>query len=135
MKLQKRHRDPAKHDLMRAKLVQVRIRGYISPGQVSGETHYFCVGKGLDNIRMVYNGTSCGLNNALWAPQFGLPAVKQTLRSLLPGYHQCDLNVSKQFLNFPLHQDLREYSGVDVREVRSLDPKDSNQEADRGPGP
>jgi hypothetical protein len=135
MKLQKRHRDPAKHVLMRPKLVQVKKQGYISPGQVSGEMHYFCVDKGFDNIRMVYNGTSCGLNNALWAPRFGLPAFKQTLRSLLPGYHQCNLNVSEQFLNFPLHQDLRKYLGLDVREVRSLDPKDSNWEANQGPGP
>jgi hypothetical protein len=84
---------------------------------------------------MVYNGMSCGLNDALWAPRFGLPTVKQTLRSLLTGYHQCDLDVSEQFLNFSLHQDLREYLGVEAREVRSLDLEDSNWEANRGPGP
>jgi hypothetical protein len=135
MKPQKRHRDPAKHDLMWAKVVQVRKRGYISPSQVSGGTHYFCVDKGLDDIRMVDNGTSCGLNDVLWAPWFCLPMVKQTHWSLLPDYHQCNLDISEQFLNFLLHQDLREYLGVDVREVRFLDPKDSNWEADRGPGP
>ncbi len=75
---------------------------------------------------MVYNGTSCGLNEVLWASRFGLPTVKQTLRALLAGYLQCDLDVSEQFLNYPLHTDLREYSGVDVSGVRSSDPDDAN---------
>jgi len=101
---------------MRAKVVQVRKQGYILPGKVVGGTHYFCVNKGEDDIRMVYNGTSCGLNDVLWAPRFGLPTVKQPLRDLLAGYCQCDLDVGEQFLNFSLHMDLREYSGLDVGE-------------------
>jgi hypothetical protein len=135
MQPQKGHKDPAKHELVRAKLVQVCKRGYILPGKVVGGTHYFCVDKGADDIRMVYNGTSCRLNDALWAPRFGLPMVKQTLRALLPGYCQCDLDVREQFLNYPLHLDLREYSGVDVSGVRSLDQRDQDWEANRGPGP
>jgi hypothetical protein len=60
---------------MRAKVVEVGKRGYIRPGHVAGGTHYFCVDKELDGIRMVYNGTSCGLNEVLWAPRFSLPTV------------------------------------------------------------
>ncbi len=82
--------------------------------------------KGADNIRMVFNGTSCGLNDVLWAPHFGLPTVKQVLRALLPGYCQCDLDVGKQFLNYPLHSDLGEFSGEDVSGVRSLDQRDQD---------
>jgi hypothetical protein len=107
----------------------------ILPGKVVGGTHYFCVDKGADDIRMVYNGTSCGLKDVLWAPRFGLPTSKQTLRALLPGYCQCDLDVGEQFLNYPLHSDLREFSGVDVSGVRSLDQRDRDWEADQGPGP
>ncbi len=66
MQLQKGHKDPAKHEIMRAKVVQVCKQGYILPGKVVGGTHYFCVDKGADNIRMVYNGTSCRLNDVLW---------------------------------------------------------------------
>ena len=135
LKTQKRHKDPASHELMRRKVVQVRRRGYVSAGPVVSGTHYFSVPKGLDDIRMVYNGTSCGLNDVLWAPRFGLPMVKQTLRALLPGYLQCDLDVGEQFPNYYLHEELRQYSGVDVREVRSLDPADAAWEAERGPGP
>ncbi len=36
MQPQKGHKDPAKHELMRAKVVQVRKRGYILPGTVGG---------------------------------------------------------------------------------------------------
>ena len=134
LKPQKSHRDPMKHELMRKKVVQVRKRGYILPGKVVGGTHYFCVDKGLDDIRMVYNGTSCGLNEILWAPRFGLPTCRQTLRGLLPGHYQCDLDVGEQFLNYPLHKDLREFSGVDVSGVRSTDPADTEWERQRGTG-
>jgi hypothetical protein len=97
-KAQKRHRDAASHELMRKKVVQVRKRGYVSAGPVISGTHYFLVPKGLDDICMVYNGSSCGLNDVLWAPRFGLPTVKQTLRALLPGYLQCDLDIGEQLL-------------------------------------
>ena len=86
LKYQKRHRDVALHELMHKKVVLVRKWGYISSGPVISGTHYFFVPKGLDDIRMVYNGTNCGLNYVLWAPRFDFPTVKQTLRALLPGY-------------------------------------------------
>jgi len=110
--LQKKHRDPVQHKLMRKKILEVRKRGYISPGPVLSGTPYFCVPKGVDDVRMVYNGTSCGLNDVLFAPRNCLPTVRHTLRAILPGYHQADLDVGKQFLNFCLHKSLREFSGV-----------------------
>ena len=87
------------------------------------------------STRARYNGTSCGLNDVLWALRFGLPMVKQTLSALLAGYCQCDLDVGEQFLNFHLHMDLREYSAVDVRGVRSLVQGDQEWEDEQGPGP
>ena len=84
---------------------------------------------------MVYNGTSCGLNEVLWAPRFGLPTVKQTLHALLPGYRQCNLDVGEQFPNYYLHEELCQYSGVDVQEVRSTDPADAAWGTEQGPGP
>ncbi len=71
-------------------------------------------GQGATDIRMVYNGTSCGLNDILYAPHFGLPTIRATLRAILPGFYQCDLDVQDQFPNYKLHRSLREYSGVDV---------------------
>jgi hypothetical protein len=63
---------------------------------------------------MVYNGTSCGLNDCLFAPHFGLPVIRHAIRSLLPGYHQADIDVAEMFLNFNLGEALQPYSGVDL---------------------
>ncbi len=82
---------------------------------------------------MVYNRTSCSLNNILWAPCFGLPTVKQTLQALLLGYFQCDQDVGEQFLNCPLHSALREFLGVDVSGVQSAKPGDTQGEEQQGP--
>ena len=46
---------------MNNKVEKVRKRLYIDPGKVLSTTHMFYVRKGLMDIRMVYNGTSCGL--------------------------------------------------------------------------
>ena len=114
-------RSPGDGERMREKVSKVRQRRYIDAGPVRSLTHMFCVPKGLDDIRMVYNGTSCGLNDSLWSPHFGLPTVQHTLRSLLPDYCQCDMDVGEMFLNFWLHLNLRPYAGVDVTHVRNAD--------------
>ncbi len=115
---QSKHKDPAKQELMRAKVVKVHRLDYIKAGKVVSGTSFFSVDKGEMDIHMVYNGTSCRLNNILYTPHFGLPAVRETLRAIMPGFYQCDLDVQDQFLNFKLLKSLREYSGVDVHRVR-----------------
>ena len=47
----------------------------------------------------------------------------------MPGYCQCDLDVGDMFLNFLLHDELKQMSGVDIRHVRSVDPNDEGWEA------
>ena len=104
-RFQKPQRRPATtcdRALVAEKIGQVRGKGYISPGPVKSLTHYFYVPKGESDIRMVYNGTSSGLNDCLYAPHFGLPVIRHALRSLLPGYHQADIDVAEMFLNFNL---------------------------------
>ena len=43
--------------------------------------YYVSVTKGRD-IRLVYNGTLSGLDDALWDPHFAIPTVTSTLRSV-----------------------------------------------------
>lgn len=38
------------------------------------------------DIRMVYNGSSCGLNQVLWAPWFVLPMADPLLCTIDMGY-------------------------------------------------
>ena len=104
--------------LVCSKLEKVRSRGYIAKGQVKSLTHFFYVPKGSDDIRMVYNGTSSGLNDCLFAPHFGLPVIRHTLRSLQEGYHQADIDIAEMFLNFNLGSSLQPYSGVDLSSLK-----------------
>ena len=48
MRKQAKAKDSLKHELMRAKVVEVRQRLYIKPGNVTSGTHYFCVDKGVN---------------------------------------------------------------------------------------
>ncbi len=74
--------------------------------------------KGDEDIRMVYNGTSSGLNDCLFAPHYSLPVIQHALRSLADGYYQADLDIGEMFLNFILGEEVRPYSGVDVSSIR-----------------
>ena len=70
LRAQSKHKEPIKHELMRANVVKVRKLDYISSGEVVSGTHFFSVDNGETDIRMVYNGTSCGLNAILYNPKF-----------------------------------------------------------------
>jgi hypothetical protein len=52
-----------------------RERGYIAMGERKSLIFFFDIPKGLDDIRVVYDGTRSGLNAALRAPWFPLPTV------------------------------------------------------------
>ena len=60
---QSKHKDPAKQELMRAKEVKVWRLEYIKAEKIKSGTSFFSVDKGAMDIRIVYNGTSCGLND------------------------------------------------------------------------
>ena len=104
---------------MKKKVDKVRKRLYIDPRTVLSLNHMFYVRKGLNDIRMVYNGTSCGLKLALWAPHFGLPMIQHNFHALLPGYPQCDMDVGEMFLKTPINPDLRPFEGVDITHIKS----------------
>ncbi len=118
---------PNKFDLVCAKLTQVRARHYIQPGHVLSLTDYFDVPKGPSDVRMVYNGSSCGLNTLLWAPSFWLPNTITATRLLTFSSFSVDLDLGEMFLNFPLDPLICPYAGVDLspfgfqfREVASM---------------
>ncbi|KAI2509116.1 hypothetical protein MHU86_5235 [Fragilaria crotonensis] len=67
---------PAQTELVSSKIEGMVSRGYLSVGPVRSCLHFFAVPKGPTDVRIVYDGTSCGLNEALWAPNFYLPTSK-----------------------------------------------------------
>ena len=62
--------DPDDAAKIAAKLKAVRDKQYIAEGLVKSLTSFFAVPKGDTDIRIVYDLSACGLNEALWAPSF-----------------------------------------------------------------
>ena len=109
--------DPMSSDKLIKKLSSVRDRRYIQPGFVKSLTGYFAVPKAKTDIRVVYDATACGLNEALWAPNFFLPTVDSILRNASASTWFGDIDLGEMFLNYPLDEAIRPYAGVDVSNV------------------
>jgi hypothetical protein len=112
-------KDAKTRERVKEKLNKVRDKGYICPGFVKSLTSFFPVDKGLHDIRMVYDGSASGLNKAMWVPRFPLPTIQTHLRAVEEGTYMADLDIAEMFLNFMLHDELRELSGVDLTELQS----------------
>ena len=80
----------------------------------------------MDDIQIIYDTTACGLNAALWASYFVLPTIKLVLHNLDSRTWFSDIELGKMFLNYFLDEDLREYTGVDVREIEGSNGKGGN---------
>jgi hypothetical protein len=111
---QKDEPDPARKEKIRLKLLKVLARRYLEYGNVSSLTQLFAVAKGDEDIRMVYNGTSSGLNSHLWCPWFALATINTVLRALETGTFMGDLDVGEMFLNFMLETRCSYLAGVDL---------------------
>mmetsp|Transcript_8332 Transcript_8332/g.12121 ORF Transcript_8332/g.12121 Transcript_8332/m.12121 type:complete len:644 (-) Transcript_8332:24-1955(-) len=104
---QRKDKDESVYQGMRKKLEVSIGKGYLEIGLIHSLTSYFAVPKGLDDIRMVYDGTKSGLNDAMFAPWFPLPTVEQLLRVVDCGSYMGDIDVGEMFLNFIMHKSLR----------------------------
>jgi hypothetical protein len=99
---------------MKAKLEKVRKRRYIGEAFIPSLTSFFAVPKGIDDIRMVYDGTVSGLNESIWVPRFVLPTIETHLWGVDEHTFMSNVDVGDCFLNFVLHQELQELAGVDL---------------------
>ena len=105
--------------LLVEKIGKLRRKQYLETGTFKSLVPYFYVPKGTEDIMVVFNGTSCGLNGSLFALHFSLPTVTDLLRSVEPGSYQADSDYQEMFYNFLLHPSFRELAGVDVTHVRT----------------
>jgi hypothetical protein len=64
---------------------------------------------------MVYDASKSGLNASLWVPSFQLPTCETLTDLLTPTSWMGDLDLGEHFHNFPLHEDLQAYCGIDLR--------------------
>jgi hypothetical protein len=117
-------------DLLLPKFQSILARGYVVSNQSATEIaeledfilsyiDYFGVPK-ADDIRVVYNGSSCGLNPTVWAPNFWLPTPKSATRVINYNYCGVDLDMGEMFLNFPLPMLFRRFSGIDLSPFKDL---------------
>jgi hypothetical protein len=104
----------AEHEAMVKKIGKVRKRRYIEKGPIESLTSFFAVPKGMDDIRMVYDGTKSGLNDVIWVPRFPLPTVDTLLRAVDVGTYMSDMDIGEMFLNFVLHESMQALCGVDL---------------------
>ncbi len=112
---QRHEQDGAIRAKVKTKLEAPLNRRYITEGRVESLTSFFSVPKGEDDIRMVYDASKSGLNDSLWAPSFQLPTCETLTDLLSPDSWMGDLDLGEHFHNFPLHEDLQAYCGIDIR--------------------
>jgi hypothetical protein len=110
---------PDKRAILGPKIDTVRKRNYIAPGPVSNLTDFFDVPKGEIDFRIVYNGTTSGLNEKLWSPGFFLPNADSAGRLLMYNSYTVDADLGEMFLNFPMDPRIRPYAGVDLTSLRA----------------
>jgi hypothetical protein len=89
---------------MGTKLMTVFARRYFEYGLILCLTSFFSVPKGDTDIRMVYNGTSSGMNSHLWAHWLALPTIYALARALAVGTFMGDSYIGEMFLNFMLEE-------------------------------
>ena len=89
-------------------------RNYLMPGFVKSSLHFFAVPKGPTDVRIVYDGTSCGLNSVLFAPNFHLPTSRGASLLLSDSSWMADADFGEIFHNFPMDERIRKHSGVDL---------------------
>jgi hypothetical protein len=102
------------------KLQKVLDRRYIEvvPDiELASYMYMFDVPKGDSDVRIVYDGSKSGFNDATWAPWFALPTVETMSRTILPSGWCGDRDFGEMFLNFPLHPLARMYCGVDLSKL------------------
>ena len=87
---------------------------YLEEGHVTNVVDYFPVPKGdSDILRVVFDGSSCGLKKALWAPNFYLPSATAAGSLLSFSTWMSDMDFGEMFHNFPMEDRLRKCSGVE----------------------
>jgi hypothetical protein len=99
---------------LKEKISKVVERRYITAGYVSSLTSFFAVPKGTEDIRVVYDASRSGLNDAIWTPNFFLPTISSVVNNASEEAHFGDIDIGEMFLNYFLDSSLRHKVGVDL---------------------
>ena len=114
--------DPVQKAMVAGKIAAMMKRDYLETGHVSNTVHFFAVPKGDSDIRVVFDGTSSGLNETLWAPNFFLPSAKSASMCLSFDTWMADMDFGDFFHNFFMDSRIRPFSGVNLGSIGPLVP-------------
>ena len=70
--------------------------------------------KDKTDIRMIYDASSSGLNDAVWVPWFQISTVKTYLRGVESESYVVDMDIGEFSSNFMLEDKLQPYARVDI---------------------
>ena len=66
-------------------------------------TFLFVVAKGDDDIQIIWDSSGNGVNETLWAPNFGIPNVQTMTWYIVAKTHMGDFDIGECWHNFLLH--------------------------------
>jgi hypothetical protein len=109
--------DADQKHLVAAKLESMVLKSYLEPGFVSNALHFFAVPKGDSDIRVVFDGTSSGLNETLWSPNFYLPTARAAALNISYSSWMADMDCGEMFHNFFMDRRVRQCAGLRIDKV------------------
>ena len=98
-------------------------KSYLEVGHVQSHLHYFAVPKGDTDVRIVFDGTSSGLNETLWSPNFYLPSARNASELLTFDSWMSDSDFAEFFHNFFADERIRKHSGIVTSPLHPFGPQ------------
>ena len=111
--------DATQRVLVSQKLEGMLRRSYLEAGFVTNALHFFAVPKGDSDVRVVFDGTSSGLNETLWAPNFYLPTARAAALNLSYTTWMADMDCGEMFHNFHMDRRIRKCAGLQIGKLAS----------------
>ena len=99
--------------MVKKKIEKVQNGQYIASGTILILTTLFHVPKGDRYIRLVYDLTSCGLNESMQYTKLCMPSVENVLDTSTHSCWFCDVYTAEMFHNYKLSEKNQTYAGVD----------------------
>ena len=106
--------DLADFEMIKKNEYKVQSRYYIYWGTVLILTYLFYVPKGQEDIRLVYDLTTTGLNDEFWAPKFWMPFVDNIIDVATKLQWFRDIYAADMFHIYNISESLKPYACVDV---------------------
>jgi hypothetical protein len=107
--------------VLQKKIKSFVVKEYIAPvdGKTQSLIKYFAVPKGVTNDvvmdwRIVFYAGTNKVNDYVWTPSFSLPTVNLLMWLVDEETLMADQDMGEMFLNFQLHSNTAQFTGIDL---------------------